>query len=107
MESFELPADLVEFLRQGKQLEFPFYEFADVVPDGLKLLALGKHELGEVWIDSENHPFAYTDPHFGEKGYYAVPAVNLVAECNHFEPDFILLWLTSPHRYEFKEGWPV
>ena len=87
----ELPDDLTEFLRSGKQLE---YDIGQTECGRVTLLPVGEHVLGEVWVDSENHPYAYTDPHFGEKGYYPIPAVGLVATCEYFDPClFILLWL--------------
>jgi hypothetical protein len=87
----ELPDDLIQFLRQGKQLE---YERSQAAPGRIALYDLGQHILTEAYVDSENHPFAYSDPHAGEDGYYPVPAVGLVSACEYFDPpDSILMWL--------------
>ena len=39
------------------------------------------------------------DPHAGESGYYAIPAVNLVADAEGYEPEYILLWLPNEQAY--------
>jgi hypothetical protein len=36
--------------------------------------------------------FVYGDPHRGE-GQYIVPAVNLVASCEHYDPFGVLVWI--------------
>lgn len=59
------------------------------------LVSLGDLEIGEVWVGSD----VAGDPRFGEDGYYAVPAVSLTAECDAYEPEFILLWLPNEMQY--------
>jgi hypothetical protein len=92
-----IPDDLREFLRKKKQLE---YDASECEPGQIKLLPLSKLKLGEVWINAEaKKKKRGGDPHAGEEGYYAIPAVNLVAEAEEYEPDFILLWLPEEELY--------
>ena len=90
MDEVIFPKDLVDFLKQGNQLT---YNPAKCEAGQIALLAFDKLVLGEVYIDSEESPLAKNDPHVGEKGYYAVPAINLVADCDGYDPEGILIWL--------------
>ncbi len=81
----ELPQDLIDFLDTDKQLE---YDCSSAEPGQIELLCSNELELEEVWLEPEN----------GE-GYYAVPAVNLVAECDGYDPEFILMWLPNEKAY--------
>lgn len=90
MDKMDLSQDLIDFLKSGKQLS---YDPEDCEPGQIILLPFEELTLGEVYIDSEGSPFADKDPHTGEKGYYAVPAVNLVVECDGFDPEGVLIWL--------------
>jgi hypothetical protein len=89
MNKFDLPEDTVAFLGAGKQFK---YDPRNCEPGEVKLKHLDDLKLGEVWIDTNIEG----DPHFGEEGYYAIPAVSLTGECEAYDPEFILLWL--PHE---------
>jgi hypothetical protein len=91
-----IPEDLGDYLKSKKQLE---YDASQCVPGQISLLEYETLEIGEVYIDSEESPLIKTDPHAGEIGYYAVPAVNLVADCDGFDPDGILIWLPDQKCY--------
>jgi hypothetical protein len=86
--SMRLPNDLQTFLRLRKKLK---YKSSNCIPGRIVLKSLADLELSEVWAE----PLQDDDPHYGEKGYYAIPAVSLVHECEGYDPEFILLWL--PH----------
>ncbi|MBI5352340.1 MAG: hypothetical protein HZB50_06840 [Chloroflexi bacterium] len=84
------PQDLVSFLKSGEQLS---YDTDECEPGQISLLSFDELSLGEVYIDSEESPLAKKDPHAGEEGYYSVPAINLVADCDGYDPEGILIWL--------------
>lgn len=86
MTAFNLPQDAVEFLRAGRQLE---YDYSRIEAGQVKLKQLNALSQGEVWIGTD----IKGDPHAGEEGYYAIPAVSLTGECEAYDPEFILLWL--------------
>jgi hypothetical protein len=91
-----VPDDLQAFLRGRKQLE---YQAMDCEPGWIKLLPLSKLRLGEVWINARPTKKAKGDPHAGEDGHYTIPAVNLVADAEDYDPEFILLWLPEEGLY--------
>lgn len=81
-----LPSETATFLRAGEQLE---YDRRRCEPGVVTLKSLDQLTKGEVWV----HTDLEGDPHFGEDGYYAVPALSLTGECEAYDPEFILLWL--------------
>jgi hypothetical protein len=90
--TFDLPDDALKFLRAGRQLA---YNASQIEAGVVKLKHLDELKLGEVWIA----PKMPTDPHRGENGYYAVPAVSLTGECANYDPEFILLWLPGERLF--------
>jgi len=59
------------------------------------LLPLKDLRVGKYLTRPTRHgqmPWLEDDPH-QEEGYYSVPAVNLVAACDGYDPDGILIWL--------------
>jgi hypothetical protein len=88
MHTFNLPTEAIEFLRENRQLE---YDHTRIEAGQVKLKQLDELAEGEVWIGTE----LPGDPHFGEDGYHAVPAVSLMGECEGYDSEFILLWLPS------------
>jgi hypothetical protein len=90
MDEKVLPQDLVVFLKDNKQLS---YDADECEPGQITLLPFNKLAVGEVYINSEGAPFVDDDPHAGEEGYYSVPAMNLVADCDGYDPEGILIWL--------------
>lgn len=91
-----LPDDLTEFLSAKSQLE---YSAADCECGQVILLPLGKHELGEVWVDGQALRDIAIDPNENSEGYYAVPAVNLVESCDGYDPEHILSWIPGLDLY--------
>lgn len=99
MTSLELPQDLVEFLRAGKQLE---YDPATCEAGAITLLALDrlKVELFPMYTNTTEIPgLPEGDPHQGEDGYYLVEGVNLVSGCADYDPCGLLMWLPIEKRY--------
>ena len=91
-----LPDDLTDFLTAKRQLE---YAARDCECGQVILLPLGKHELGEVWLDGQSLHDVASDPNNGVEGYYAVPAVNLVESCDGYDPEHILSWIPDSDLY--------
>jgi hypothetical protein len=85
-----LPQDLIDFLKSGKQLE---YDIEACEAGRVKLKHLEQLFIEDFQVDSENSPLADFDPNAGEKGYYAVSGVSLLAEAEDYDPSGILLWL--------------
>jgi hypothetical protein len=92
MISLDLPHDLFEFLAAGKQLE---YDPATCESGAIRLLPLQqlKIELFPMYMDTDIDGLPEGDPHKGENGYYLVEGVNLVGECQDYEPCGLLMWL--------------
>jgi len=90
MDDMLLPKDLVDFLKSGKELE---YDAGKCEPGQISLLSVDELTISEMYVDSEESPLAKKDLHAGVEGYYPVPAVNLVADCDGYEPEGILIWL--------------
>ena len=101
LDELKLPADLVDFLTSGHQLE---YDGRLCEPDRITLLALDGLRLSDLWVTTENTVHMYSDPHSGIDGSYAVPAVNLVAKCTAYNPFGILVWLPKHQLFGSFDG---
>ena len=92
-----VPDDLMEFLRVGQQLE---YDAEDAPTGRITLHALGELSVGLVWINARPMRNPQGDPHAGEGGHYAIPAVNLVARTEEYSTgEYMLLWLPEEEQY--------
>jgi len=102
--SLNLPYDLRDFLASGRQLEYDPAQcenFGRVKLRQLTKLRVIKYptrptEDGRVpWLDD--------DPHKGEDGYYYVPLVDLVSECEQrpAAADGILVWLPEERLFGY------
>jgi hypothetical protein len=98
MPDLNLPTDLVEFLAAGEQL---VYDPGDCEAGAIQLLPLDrlKLELFPMYISSDMEELYESDPHQGENGYYLVTGVNLVAECEEYDPCGLLMWLPIEWRF--------
>ena len=89
----QLPFELVEFLKSGKQLDYD--------PEGLevgRVLLFPWEEVKRIEfkvVTSCNDDWEQDDPHREDNGYYAVPAYDLVKSCRHYSPQGILIYLPS------------
>jgi hypothetical protein len=86
--SMRLPNDLQDFLHLRKKLK---YKTSDCIPGQIVLKSLANLELSEVWVE----PLENNDPHIEKAGYYSIPAISLIHECEGYDPEFILLWLPN------------
>jgi hypothetical protein len=94
--SVEVPDDLRAFLSARKRLK---YDADECEPGRIKLLPISKLATGQVWINARPADDPRGDPYAGEDGHYAVPAINLVAEAEGYDPEYILLWLPGEGLY--------
>lgn len=58
----------------------------------VKLRALDALELTEVDVEPGATPQTKADPNWGRRGVYKVAAIDLVAECEHYDPFGVLMW---------------
>lgn len=97
MASLNLPVDLVSFLQSGKMLE---YDPADCEAGLVTLLPVDRLRVEFFPMVSENPD----DPHAGESGCYLVTGVSLIATCDGYDPEGLLLWLPLDERYGLWDG---
>ena len=91
----DIPDDLRAFLRAGQRLQ---YDASSCEPGQIELLPLDQLALGHVCVGTRPAGDDW-DPHAGEAGYYYLPAVNLVAAAEGYDPAYILLWLPGEGQY--------
>ena len=82
LQKLNLPKDLIEFICDGKALSY-----------NEEKCIIGRAEF--VSIDSLVSGRIYVEPKQGspKKGYYTIPAVDLISECESFDAWGILVWL--------------
>jgi hypothetical protein len=90
MKNFGLPKDTIDFLKTGKQFN---YDPSRCEAGSVKLKNYSELEMGKVWVNSYQSPIANEDPHAGEDGYYIIPSVDLISECEAYGAEGILMWL--------------
>jgi len=90
MNHADLPEDYLAFINSGSQLE---YDPDECEVGRVILFASDKLTPSVAFVDSYDTPYATSDPHAEEDGYYVVPIVNLIAECEGYDADGILIWL--------------
>ena len=92
-----MPDDLLEFLRNGRQLD---YDAEDAPTGRVTLRLVGELSVGLVWINARPTHDPQGDPHAGEGGHYVIPAVNLVAMTEEYDTgEYMLLWLPEERQY--------
>lgn len=97
MNDLNLPPDLVEFLRSGKQLE---YDPAGCEAGAVTLVPLSDLKLQRFPVETGGLSVFKQDPHYPQMNSYLVLGVNLIAGCSgDYDPDGILLWLPVERRY--------
>jgi hypothetical protein len=65
------------------------YDVKEAEPGVIKLIDPSDLKVEEVYIEG---------PVSGES-YYSVPAINLIRECEYYEPAFILCYLPNEQKY--------
>lgn len=91
-----IPSDLREYLSREKHFE---YNAEECVAGKITLKRLRSLRIKPIYIDSENSPLEQSDPNAGKRGYYEVPAVSLLAGCEGYDPEGILVWLPDQSSY--------
>lgn len=97
MADLMLPEDLVEFLRAGTPLEYD--------PDDCQAGTITLHTIDQLRLEyfsmvSESPD----DPHQDDEGCYLVRGVSLIAECENYSPEGLLLWLPFDKQYGLWDG---
>ena len=92
-----LPADLVEFLAAGKQLE---HGPDDCEAGAVTLVPLAELRLERFPVETGSLDVYEQDPHYPDVKSYLVLGVNLVARCTgDYKPAGLLMWLPVERRY--------
>ena len=82
-----LPKDLVEYLQSGGQFA---YDPSHCECGCVKLKSYPELEEGMVWIEGVVN---------AKRGYYEIPAVSLLIDCEHYDPEYLLLWLQNEKKF--------
>jgi glutaredoxin len=75
-----IPGDLRDFLTGKNQLK---YNAESCEAGRVTLKRLKDLSIESIYIDTEDSSLAELDPNVRRVGYYAVPAVSLIAKCEH------------------------
>ncbi len=96
-EELKLPAELVAFLQAGKELQYDPDDcdtgLVTLLPFEALKLQYFPCDYGHGLVDSEE------DPHLDDSGCYTVTGVNLIATCEEYDPEGLLLWLPLEQRF--------
>jgi hypothetical protein len=90
-----LPADLVAFLKAGRQLKVA----AGCETGAVSLLPLARLRVMYYPVDCQNSSEEGDDPHCDEGGCYLVPGISLLATCENCDPEGLLLWLPVERQF--------
>ena len=91
LEGLNLPKDLVDFIGQGKSLS---YDKEKCVIGQIELVTIDTFIKGRIYVDE-------TEAIEGNstRGYYVIPAVDLIAECEGFDAWGLLVWLPEKKMF--------
>ena len=81
---------------QGGQLR---YDASQCAAGKVVLHELSQLEYGTCGVSSYDTDVADEDPNKGEDGWYRVPMVSLVADCENYAPDYLLVWLPDEQLF--------
>lgn len=92
-----VPADLWTFLATGGQLRYD--------PDHTEAGQIHLHSaqdlrVGHIYVAAHSPQ----DPNLNESGVYRIPAISLVASCEHYEPDHLLTYLPFEQSFAVFDG---
>lgn len=91
MASNLVPEELIKFLNAGRTLE---YDASKCTVGCVSLHLPDQIQFKEFGVNSQhNARWAEEDPHVDEQGDYIVRAYDLVAECEHYCPEGILIYV--------------
>ncbi len=88
-EELDLPPETIDYLRSGDQFDF---DPSKVECGPVKLKSLAHLHRDEFTIVTEGTPAHRKDPHRGEEGSYILRVVDLIGECDSYDPDGLLAW---------------
>ena len=92
-----LPDDLILFLRSGQQ---PRYDVSICEAGEIRFHALDQLVVKYFPMD----PTGDDDPHADDHGSYLVKGISLVASCDDYDPEGLLIWLPLDQRYGIWDG---
>ncbi len=96
IQELALPRDLVRFLQAGNNLTYDPGE----TECGLVALKPYTHlRPGLCRVSSEGTSVSSRDPHCGEDGDYLVRTVELIGDCDAYDPEGILTWFPDFRSY--------
>lgn len=90
------PIDLMQFLEQGKQLEYAI-EACDA--GRVELVSAAGLTLSTVYFSGVEVSDLEADPNEGLAGHYVGECINLIYDCDNFDPSFLLCWYPSLNLY--------
>ncbi len=96
MQDFNLPSDLVTFLRGRWELEYPT---ADCEVGTVMLEWLEDLELSTAEVHIDDDQVFGDDPHFGDAGHYVLPCVSLLLDCEGYLPWGVLCWFPTERQF--------
>lgn len=82
IEGLNLPQDLIDFISHNKTLS---YDKDKCIIGRIELVSINALISGRIYVEPKEKSF--------KKGYYTIPAVDLIAECEGFDAWGILVWL--------------
>jgi len=91
LEELNLPQDLVDFISQSKSLS---YDEEKCVIGHIELVPIKSLIRGRIYVDK-----IVSNQDDLKMGYYVVPAVDLIAECEGFDAWGILVWLPDIQKF--------
>lgn len=97
----DLPLETVEFLKRGSQFEF---DSSNTECGPVMLKPFTHLNRDEFTIVTDGTPAKRNDPHRGEEGYYILRVVDLIGECDSYDPDGLLAWFPD---YKLFGGYDV
>ncbi|MFL0811442.1 MAG: hypothetical protein K6L76_13570 [Agarilytica sp.] len=93
----EIPADLNDFLNSGGKLE---YDPGKCECGRIELLKTEDLENCTLSVELAEEFYASPEQHqMGPWGTYNIEAINLVKSCEHYDPEYILLYLPKEKLY--------
>lgn len=95
MDIAALPPDLVQFLKAGAVIE---YDPSDCEIGAFKLRSLDEVEEIELALSTQGDECISDDPHKG-RGHYIVLAIDLLKECEGYDPEGMLVYIPELKQY--------
>lgn len=91
LKGLNLPQDLVDFIKYGKNLS---YDEEKCVIGHIELVPIESLMRGRIYVDK-----IVSNQNDLREGYYIIPAVDLIAECEGFDAWGILVWLPDIQKF--------